>query len=374
MEASLVGSLELGDFQSINEVNYQNGYLAIASGLGGTKLIRIGNPDASVGYGLLSNEGFDHRFAAWDYEGNVHVDPSWGNETSAAFSGGNKAVTGVIGQHFYANSGSNLNILVNCARRGANNLFVAAKIELINHHTNEVFFTDTLNTEGRVSGDFFDISLSTTAVSDELYVRITDITENTNGRDFYLNSISITQARPVTVSRKVVKISDFEESNVSNIWFGRNDGTDTEINGVVGGDTSKVYHLKGTDRNENKVIGSFFTRKIDNSIVLEGFSASDVYLNFDIKAEATNGILYVIFQAKDEDGTLRNWVNTVDLTFDGQENISLPVTDFRSNVGNFNADPSRMTLLSLSLRHQTAGIAHEVIVDNFYLSTGTPLD
>ncbi|MEM9341148.1 MAG: hypothetical protein AAGA66_20615 [Bacteroidota bacterium] len=46
--AEVIGQLALGDFQSINEVQYSNGFLAVAAGLGGTKLIRVTPPSETV--------------------------------------------------------------------------------------------------------------------------------------------------------------------------------------------------------------------------------------------------------------------------------------------------------------------------------------
>ena len=40
-EAFLVGRLDLGNYQSINYVRYRDGYLLVAAGLGGTKLIKV---------------------------------------------------------------------------------------------------------------------------------------------------------------------------------------------------------------------------------------------------------------------------------------------------------------------------------------------
>ena len=46
--AEVIGQLELGNYQSINEVKYSEGYLAVASGLGGTKLIRVAPPSETI--------------------------------------------------------------------------------------------------------------------------------------------------------------------------------------------------------------------------------------------------------------------------------------------------------------------------------------
>jgi len=146
---------------------------------------------------LLTNGGFATDLSSWTTSGNVAHSNFYSNGT-AAFSEGNTAVDGIISQTFAVTSGQTLSIDANYARRGstAGADVVEGLLEILDGTT--VIYSATL-TAATPSGTFTTTSGTVVATNSSLTVRFTDQTTNTTGRDFHMNTISITQPIPLPV-------------------------------------------------------------------------------------------------------------------------------------------------------------------------------
>ena len=220
---------------------------------------------------LVTNGTFASNLTSWTTSGNVAYSNFYTNGT-AAFSESNTAVTGVISQTFAVTSGQTLTIDVNYARRGTATGTVSGLFEILNGAT--VIYTATLTpTTTPSTGTFTSTTGSVVAPSSSLTVRFTDQTANTTGRDFHINTISITQPIPVPVellsfdattnSNGQVDITWATASEQNNDYFTvekSQDGAIWSILEIVGGAGTSFTTLNYSTVDNNPFLNGTFYR------------------------------------------------------------------------------------------------------------------
>tara|TARA_B100000809_G_scaffold200916_1_gene201333 strand:- start:2933 stop:3952 length:1020 start_codon:yes stop_codon:yes gene_type:complete len=144
---------------------------------------------------LVTNGTFDTDLSSWTTSGSVIYKYFFSNGCTS-FSGGNSPVTGIISQNISVTSGATLTVTLNYVRRGSGGI-VTGLFEIIDNNTTAVISNTTLT--GLIHGVFHTTSFTFVAPHNSLLIRFTDQTSITNARDFYFNTISITQPIPLPI-------------------------------------------------------------------------------------------------------------------------------------------------------------------------------